>query len=148
MNERRLDERAQPQQFSLFDTTVPLRSESAREDLPATARELVEVIGIDATIDLVKMFGGDDLKIPEVVNGTSRMWEILVETVGPAAAEKLVRRYAGTPLYIPTCRIALITLRDRSIIQRFDQGEDFDKLRREHKITRRHMYRILKKPTP
>jgi len=134
-------------QYSLFDATVPLRSESAREELPATARELVEVIGIDATIDLVKMFGGDDLKIPEVVNGTSRMWEILVETVGPAAAEKLVRRYAGTPIYIPTCRIALISHRDRSIIERFDAGEDFDKLRREHKITRRHLYRILKKPT-
>jgi Mor family transcriptional regulator len=146
MNERRIFELDQPQQFSLFDATVPLRSESAREDLPATARELVEVIGIDATIDLVKMFGGDDLKIPEVVNGTSRMWEILVETVGPAGAEKLVHRYAGTPLYIPTCRIALISLRDRSIIERFDAGEDFDKLRREHKITRRHLYRILKKP--
>lgn len=148
MNERRLSDADVPQQFSLFDTTVPLRSESAREDLPATARELVDVIGIDATIDLVKMFGGDDLKIPEVVNGTSRMWEILVETVGPVAAEKLVHRYAGTPLYIPTCRIALITVRDRAIIQRFDAGEDFDKLRREHKITRRHLYRILKKPTP
>lgn len=147
MNDRRLSDADVPQQFSLFDTTVPLRSESAREDLPATARELVDVIGIDATIDLVKMFGGDDLKIPEVVNGTSRMWEILVETVGPGAAEKLVHRYAGTPLYIPTCRIALLAVRDRSIIQRFDAGEDFDKLRREYKMTRRHMYRILKKPT-
>lgn len=147
MTDPRLLAPGEPQQFSLFDATVPLRSQSAREDLPATARELVSVIGIDATIDLVKMFGGDDLKIPEVVNGTSRMWEILVETVGPAAAEKLVHRYAGTPIYIPTCRIALITLRDRSIIERFDAGEDFDKLRREHKITRRHLYRILKKPT-
>lgn len=148
MNDRRLSDADVPQQFSLFDATVPLRSESAREDLPATARELVDVIGIDATIDLVKMFPGDDLKIPEVVNGTSRMWAILVETVGPAAAEKLVHRYAGTPIYIPTCRIALLAVRDRSIIQRFDAGEEFDKLRREYKITRRHLYRILKKPTP
>lgn len=145
MSDRRLAD-LDTRQFSLFDATVPLRSESVREDLPATARELVEVIGIDATIDLVKMFGGDDLKIPEVVNGTSRMWEILVETVGPDSAAKLVKRYAGTPIYIPTCRIALIAHRDRSIIQRFDAGEDFDKLRREHKITRRHLYRILKKP--
>lgn len=145
MTHRRFSEPPR-EQFSLFDTTLPLRSESARKDLPLTARELVEVIGIDATIDLVKMFGGDDLKIPEVVNGTSRMWEILAETVGPQAAEKLVQRYAGTPIYIPTCRLALITHRDRAIIQRFDAGEPFDKLRREHKITRRHLYRILKKP--
>lgn len=127
---------------------MPLRSASAREALPATARELVQVIGIDATIDLVKMFGGDELKIPVNIEAAPRIRDILIETIGPAAAEKLVQRYTGTWLYIPTCRIALIALRDRSIIERFDAGEDFDKLRREHKITRRHLYRILKKPTP
>jgi hypothetical protein len=134
------------EQFSLFDSTVPLRSESAFEDLPATARELVEVIGIDATIDLVKMFGGDDVKIPEIANGASRMWAVLVETVGPAAAHKLVNRYAGTTVYVAMCAKALRVLRDREIIRRFDSGEQFDTIRREHKITRRHLYRILKKP--
>lgn len=145
MNQRRFADPPR-EQFSLFDATMPLRSESAQDDLPGTARELVEVIGIDATIDLVKMFGGDDLKIPEVVNGTSRMWGILVETVGPAAAPKLVQRFAGTVIYIPTCAAALRIHRDREIIRRFDAGEPFDALRREHKITRRHLYRILKKP--
>lgn len=145
MNPRRFADSPR-EQFSLFDTTMPLRSAAAQDDLPATARELVEVIGIDATIDLVKMFGGDDLKIPEVVNGVSRMWDILVETVGAEAAGYLVRRYAGTPIYIPTCRMALIAHRDREIVRRFDAGEPFDALRREHKITRRHLYRILKKP--
>lgn len=145
MNPRRVADPPR-EQFSLFDATMPLRSEASQDDLPATARELVEVIGIDATIDLVKMFGGDDLKIPEVVNGSSRMWGILVETVGPEAAGHLVRRYAGTSIYIPTCASALRIHRDREIIRRFDAGEPFDTLRREHKITRRHLYRILKKP--
>lgn len=143
MSDRRLAD-LDIRQFSLFDATVPLRSESVREDLPATARELLEVIGIDATIDLVKMFGGDDLKIPEVVNGTSRMWEILVETVGPDAADKLVKRYAGTPIYIPTCKRALLVHRNRELIRRFDAGEPFDKLRREAGVSRRHFYRLLK----
>ena len=134
------------EQYSLFDTTVPLRNMDEVDVLPSTARELVEVMGLDATIDLVKSFGGDDLKIPEVVNGTSRMWDILVQTVGPEAAEKLVRRYAGTPIYVPTCRIALLAHRDREIVRRFDDGEPFDVLRREYKLTRRHLYRVLKKP--
>lgn len=133
-------------QFSLFDTTVELRNEDRMESLPATARELVGVIGLDATIDLVKAFGGDDLKIPEVVNGVSRMWSILVETVGPEAAASLVKRFAGTPIYVPTCHMALIAHRDRNIIQRFDAGEPFDALRREFKFSRRHLFRILKKP--
>lgn len=133
-------------QFSLFDETVALRREENASDLPATARELVEVMGLEATINLVKDFGGDDLRIPEVVNGTSRMWDILVETVGPEAAAKLVHRYKGTVIYVPKCQAALIKLRDTEIIRRYDAGEPFDTLRREHKITRRHLFRILKKP--
>jgi hypothetical protein len=128
------------EQFSLFDITAPLRNMDEVGVLPSTARELVEVMGLDATINLVKSFGGDDLKIPEVVNGTSRMWVILVEIVGPEAAEKLVGRYAGTPIYVPTCRIALLAHRDREIVRRFDAGEPFDVLRREYKLTRRHLY--------
>lgn len=134
------------EQFSLFDTTMPLRTEAAQDDLPKTALDLVEVIGIDATIDLVKMFGGDDLKVPEVANGLSRMWAILLETLGPDAAAKLVSRYSGNTIYIPFCASALRVFRDREIIRRYNQGEPFDTLRREHKITRRHLYRILKKP--
>lgn len=134
------------EQYSLFDTTMPLRNEGEVDALPSTARELVEVMGLDATIDLVKTFGGDDLKIPEVVNGTARMWDILVETVGPHAAEKLVKRCGGTVIYVPKCQAALLSHRDREIIRRYDAGTPFDTLRREHKLTRRHLYRVLKKP--
>lgn len=134
------------EQFSLFDVTMPLRSEVAQDDLPKTARELVQVIGLDSTIDLVKMCSGDELKIPEVINGSSRVWAMLVDAVGPDAASRLVQRYAGTPLYVPTCAVALRAHRDREIIRRIDAGEDFDVVRRDNKITRRHMYRVLKKP--
>ena len=134
-------------QFNLFDTTMPLRGEAVQEFLPATAQELVEVIGLNATIDLVRTFPGDDLKIPEVVNGTSRMWEILVETIGAEAATKLVQRYGGTAIYVPVCQRALLVVRNRAIIQRFDSGEDFDVLRREYKMTRRHLFRVLKTTT-
>lgn len=133
------------EQYSLFDGTMPLRNKNEIESLPGTARELVEVIGLDSTIDLVKTFAGDDLKIPEVVNGTARMWAILVETAGPAAAAKLVERYAGTILYVPKCQAALTLYRDREIHRRFDAGEPFDALRREFNFTRRHLYRVLKK---
>ena len=132
-------------QFSLFDSTMPLRSVERVDELPATARELVEVIGINATIDLVKAFGGDDLKIPQTATGTSRMWDVLVETVGPQAAGQLVQRFGGTPIYVPTCHATLRLQRVREIIGRFDAGEPFDTLRREFRITRRHLYRILKK---
>lgn len=132
------------EQYSLFDNTMPLRAKADVESLPSTARELVEVMGLDATIDLVKTFGGDELKIPEVANGTSRMWAILVETVGPEAAQKLVQRYAGTFIYVAKCQAALLTHRNREIIRRYDAGEPFDALRREYKLTRSWLFRILK----
>lgn len=91
-------------QCSMFDTTVPLRSASACDDFPSITSEFVEVIGIDSTIDLAKMFGGDDIKIPKMVNGASRMWSVLVETVGQVAAEKLVHCYSRTSIYVPTCK--------------------------------------------
>ena len=132
-------------QYSLFDSTMPLRDKNEVDALPATARELVEVMGLDATIDLVKTFGGDDLKIPEVINGTSRMWAILVETVGAAAAAKLVERFAGTAIYVPMCQAALRDRRHREIQRRYDAGEPFDTLRRELGCSRSQLYRLLKK---
>lgn len=81
-------------QFSLFDETVQLRQIEHVDSLPKTAQALVDVIGIDATIDLVKMFAGDEIKIPEVVDGTSRMWAVLVECVGREAAVQLVGRFS------------------------------------------------------
>lgn len=136
----------QRDQFDLFDATVALRVESAQDDLPKTARDLVEIIGLAATIDLVKMFGGDELKVPEIVDGHSRMWSILVETIGPEAAKRLVQFNGGTSIYVPTCAAALRIHRDRDAIRRITAGEEFDKIRRELKTTKRHLYRILKKP--
>lgn len=135
------------EQYSLFDNTMPLRSKEEVDTLPSTARDLVEVMGLDATIDLVKEFGGDDLRIPhqKVEFRSHRMWDMLVETIGPEAAEKLVRRYAGDSIYVPVCHKALLAHRDREIIRRFDAGEPFDALRREFKFTRRNLYRVLKK---
>ena len=134
------------EQYSLFDTTMPLRDEGEVEKLPESARELIEVIGLNATIDLIKDYPGDELKIPTMINGASRVWEQLVESIGPQDAEKLVARYKGTMLYVPTCRMALLAHRNREIIRRFDAGEPFDAIRRDIKVSRRHMYRLLKLP--
>jgi CelD/BcsL family acetyltransferase involved in cellulose biosynthesis len=137
---------AHPGQYALFDELAPLRREGAAEDLPATALELIEVIGLQATIDLVAAFAGDDVKIPSKVDGKSRIWAALAEAVGHEAAAKLVARYQDTTLYVPTCAKALRKARDIDIVRSLDAGEPFDSVRRRHKLTRRHLYRIAKLP--
>lgn len=131
------------EQFALFDATMPLRNEGAVDELPESVQELVDVIGLEATIDLVKWAGGNELKVPEVVDGTSQVWAQLVEHVGREAAVKLVDRYSGTPLYVAKCEAALRVARDRSVVQRLRAGEDFDDVRRSINVTRRHMFRLL-----
>lgn len=137
---------AQADQLGLFDTTVPLRSASNMDMLPKTARDLVEVIGLDATIDLVKMFGGDEITVPGLVDGESRMWDVLVECIGREAAVKLVARYRENRIYVPMCQAALRALRNQEIIAAFDAGEPFDAIRRRHKISRSYLFRLLKRP--
>lgn len=134
-----------PQQLSLFDSTNALRAPERVDTLPATARELVRMIGLDATIELVKMFGGDELAMPHKAGGTSRLWELLVEVIGGPAATRLVQETAGTRLYVPTCRDALLAERNREIARAYDAGEAFDALRRRYKVSRRHLWRLLKK---
>ncbi|QNK66496.1 hypothetical protein [Variovorax sp. PAMC26660] len=106
-------------QFSLLDDTVPPRQVEYVDALPKTARTLVDVIGIDATVDLLKMFGGDEIKIPEVVNGASRTWAVLVECVGRAVAVQLVGRVS---VHVAKCEAALKAHRNRDIIQSYDAG--------------------------
>jgi len=137
---------AQRQQLSLFDSTAPLRSAENADQLPKTARALVEVIGLDATIDLVKMFGGDEFYLPETIDGASKLWSALVEAMGRDASAKLVEAFGGTRIYVPTCQAALLNLRNREIIQQYDAGEPFDAIRRRYRVSRSYLFRLLKKP--
>lgn len=133
-------------QFDLFDTTLPLRRSEYAHELPAGAQYLVEMIGLEATISLVKEEGGNELRIPHLVGGASQMWARLVELVGEHAATILVQRCANTALYVPMCAQALRAARNHEIIRRYDAGEPFDSIRRSHKVSRSWLYRLLKKP--
>lgn len=133
-------------QFSLFDDMAPLRQTRHMDDLPEAAHVLIEVIGLQATIDLVKVHGGDEIKVPAVVDGDSRAWALLEEAIGYEAATKLVKsHFKGTPVYVPLCTAALRAARDREIVRKIDAGEHFDQVRSAHRITRSYLYRLLRK---
>lgn len=132
-------------QFGLFDETTSLRQTRYMEDLPDAAHTLIEVIGLQATIDLVKAHGGDEIKVPAVVEGNSRAWAMLDESIGPEAARRLVEsRFKGTPVYVPLCTAALLAARDREIVRRINAGEPFDQVRSSHRMSRSWLYRLLK----
>ena len=130
------------EQFNLFDSTMPLRNEDAVDGLPASIQELVDLIGLNATIDLVKCCGGDVLNIPEHID-SGRVWALLVEQVGRGNALKIVERYRKTELYIAKCEYHLRNRRAQGYVDRIMQGEPFSNVRQESGLTRRHLQNLL-----
>lgn len=134
------------EQYALFDVTAPLRQVRHMGDLPETAHALIEVIGLQATIDLVAVHGGNDIKVPAVVDGDSQAWAMLEETIGREAAAKLVNsHFKDTPVYVPMCTAALRAERNRDIVRRLETGEEFDAVRRLHRVSRSYLYRLISK---
>lgn len=89
--------------------------------LPAKARELVDFLGLPATLLLVKEYGGQTFMIPKGRRalGVARIAEI-GEAIGREAARKLCHTYGGEYLAVPACKRALMALRDADMQARFD----------------------------
>jgi Mor family transcriptional regulator len=69
----------------------------------------------------------------------------LVELIGTAATTKLIAVYGGEKIWIPRCAQALRDIRDRRIIAAYDGGQSASRLAREHSLTDRQIYTILKR---
>jgi len=116
--------------------------------MPATARELVDAIGFDNTLDVLRKFGGKKLFIPtQLVEGHTYK---LVEALGLEIAEKLVDAMGGTRLEPPMMASVERLLRDNAIRKDYDAmcaaGERFpmDRLVDRYGITQRHIRKLLK----
>ncbi len=82
-----------------------------QEILPATAKELVEVIGIKDAIELIKRYGGNTMLITCVKH--SYAYQDLAEVLSAEKIEKIKNHYKHTRLYIPKCEEAMIMIRNR-----------------------------------
>lgn len=121
--------------------------------LPAVARELAEVTGPRNAMRLVEAFGGTTFPVPK---RETRLGELrfaaLASVIGREAAEALVKRFGGTDLYIPRCADALRGARDAAICREYDElvasmsgNEAVQRLARQHQLSDRHIFNILKR---
>ena len=111
--------------------------------MPATARELVEVIGFDATLDVLRKFGGKRLFVPsKLVEGFSHR---IVDELGLEVAEKLVEAMGGSRLEPPMLASVERLLRDNAIRADYDSGSyTMDDLVDRYHVTQRHLRKVLK----
>lgn len=124
-------------------------------DLPETAKALVELLGIDATLALVGDFGGITLRIPI---GAKEQGKALLDTisksVGVEGAIKIMERYGATNLYVPNCKPALLKARNRQMLEERNTlskeglGERaiVAQLSLKYKLSDRAVWGILSKP--
>lgn len=131
-----------------YHTTHPLLAYPMyREDMPSTARDLIDVIGWPATRALIMEYGGAFVAIPLGKNnnaaGAAR-YEHFVEVIGADCADKLISVYGGDELPIPTCVRAIARARQRRIQARFDAGATVRELCAEFGITQIWVMKVLK----
>ncbi|MBD5416504.1 MAG: hypothetical protein HDR50_02290 [Desulfovibrio sp.] len=88
--------------------------------LPEGARQLWAALDdLDRFKRVLMAYGGRTLRIPASVPPPGHR---LRRSLGAACTERLVARYGGTELYVPTCRAVLGRLRQQEIIRDFSRA--------------------------
>ncbi len=96
--------------------------------LPAGATELAEAIGLENALNLFVEFGGMNWRFAKSrppAGLAAQRFEEMASVIGADNAIRLGATFPDEEIYIPRCTIAMNALRDRKII------EDFDELIRE-----------------
>lgn len=78
--------------------------------LPASAKEIVEVVGIKDAIELIKKYGGTTMIITNLES--SYAYQDLSTVLAAEQVEKVIKHFSGTRLYIPKCDEAMIRIRN------------------------------------
>jgi hypothetical protein len=122
--------------------------------LAASARELIDLIGLESMLLLVDAYGGSDVNLYNSERSLGRMGA----TIGRANAELLLKRYGTTPFTVPMCEGLRRAVRNAGILAEFDRltGEGVSARESATLISRRlipkmhtrSVWRILKAPVP
>ncbi len=121
--------------------------------LPATAAEIVKVIGLENSLNLFVEFGGMNWVFakgrPPAGIG-ARRFEELAAVIGAENAIRLGATFPDEEIYIPRCIIAMNALRDRQIIKDFDEmtkqistREAYNQLARRYRCSSRAIERAV-----
>lgn len=115
-----------------------------KTDLPEIVQHLIELIGINETIILMKHFGGVDITFPST-HRIGRFHKILKED----SVRKLVEYFGGEKLdYLPKLDTMLAHRRDIEIHNCKALGHSNYKIARDFNLSRRWVQHILQKPRP
>ncbi len=102
--------------------------------------ELVDTIGMEATVELVRTYGRRNLYVPQHADARH---EIALR-IGLPAAQQLSAVYGGAELEVPPQRTLLVELRNAEIVRRIVQeGASISETAYAFGVTRRWVHRQL-----
>jgi Mor family transcriptional regulator len=105
-------------------------------------KEIVAEIGLTVTIELVRGWGGRTLAVPMHVTEAHP----LALRLGLAAAQQLVRAFAGVRLQLPAERAALLDMRNAAIWRACEEdGRSQETVGLEYGLTRQGVAAVLRK---
>lgn len=111
------------------------------EYLPESIQEMIDVIGLQATLLIVQERGGIRLCVPTKVSESN--W--LTQLIGKEAMSKLVEYYCGEEVEIPRCASAIKAAQDQKIFEKLKAGVSQAKLAREFGYTERGIRKLKKR---
>jgi hypothetical protein len=109
-------------------------------DLPPMLQEWVDIIGLDATLCLVKRWGGVRVYIPTVRNLDADHW--LAQDIGMERAVALANIHQGEYLLIPMATQALNKLKEALIRLDLGNGMSVRDIALKHRVHERRVWRI------
>lgn len=123
--------------------------------LPAVIQDIVRLIGYGRAMDMVREFGGQELRIPRAEGCDT--WAALVEVIGERATRKLAAEIGiEREIYIARCDRALKIERNRKMVARYEKllytGHSgrgaVSVLVREFRLSYRQIEKIVNSPVP
>lgn len=111
----------------------PLTSGIEARYLPPNLQEMAQVIGLPATLMIVREYGGTRVWVPKTASPDHPLWRL----IGPEALARLCQHYGGEFLDIAKGEIAIKAVRDAAI--RAATGKTQAQLAREYHLTERHI---------
>ncbi|MFZ6748538.1 Mor transcription activator family protein [Undibacterium sp. Ren11W] len=110
------------------------------DDLPQQLRQVADLIGLQATLVLVRHYGGVRLYVPMLMTPE----HILSRLIGFETALKLASEFGGIDHFdIPRATGALRLVRNRQIADKYVKGKSLRNLALEYAMTERAIVKIL-----
>ncbi len=89
---------------------------------PEMAKDLIRVVGLKATLTIIRICGGTEISFPSTGNGGGEVFQLIEEAIGKDKADGLRYEFgAREPIYIPVCYRAMKELRNIEIIRAYDE---------------------------